>query len=64
MDNPARDGSTVSLAANAELRWQVWPQEGLEVAAGVANPWNDKFEPYPGQPVAGPRGYASMKRTW
>ena len=63
-DNPARNGSDVSAAANAELRWQVWRQEGLEAAIGVVNPWNDAFETYPGQPVAGRRCYASMKRTW
>jgi iron complex outermembrane receptor protein len=63
-DNPARNGPDVNLAANAELRWQVWPQQGLEVAAGVVNPWGRTFETYPGQPSAGPRGYASMKRTW
>ena len=63
-DNPARNGSEASFAANAELRWQVWRQQGLEVAAGVVNPWNDAFETYPGQPVAGRRCYASMKRTW
>ena len=63
-DNPARSGTDVSLAANAEVRWQVWPQEGLEVAAGVSNPWNNNFETYPGQPCADRRYYASMKRTW
>lgn len=63
-ENPARNGSSISLAANAEVRWRVWPQEGLEIAIGVVNPWSDRFEIYPGQPVAGPRAYASMKRTW
>ena len=63
-DNPARNGSDVSLAANAELRWQVWQQQGLEVAAGVVNPWNNAFETCPGQPTADRRCYASMKRTW
>ena len=63
-DNPARNGTDVSLSANAELRWQVWPREGLEVAAGVSNPWNNSFETYPGQPCADRRYYASMKRTW
>jgi len=63
-DNPARNGTDVSLAANAELRWRVWPQEGVDVAIGVVNPWNNTFETYPGQPSAGRRCYASMKRTW
>jgi len=63
-DNPARNGSDISAAANAELRWQVWPQEGLEIAIGVVNPWNSTFETYPGQPGADRRFYASAKRTW
>ena len=63
-DNPARNGSDVSLAANAELRWQVWPQAGLEAALGLVNPWNRTFETYPGQPGADRRYYASIKRTW
>ncbi|MFZ4396796.1 MAG: TonB-dependent receptor domain-containing protein [Kiritimatiellia bacterium] len=63
-DNPARSGSDVSLAANVELRWQVWPQEGVEIAVGASNPWNNTFETYPGQPSADRRCYASMKRTW
>ena len=63
-ENPARDGSNISLSSNAELRWRMWPQEGLEVAIGVVNAWHDAFETYPGQPVAGRRVYASMKRTW
>lgn len=63
-DNPARSGTDVSLAANAEIRWRMWPQEGVDVAVGVANPWNNSFETYPGQPTAGRRCYASMKRTW
>ena len=63
-NNPAREGSDVSLAANAELRWQVWPQAGLEAALGIVNPWNRTFETYPGQPGADRRYYASMKRTW
>ena len=62
--NPARNGTDVFLAANAELRWRVWPREGMEVAIGVVNPWNNTFETFPGQPIADRRCYASMKRTW
>lgn len=63
-DNPARNGTDVALAANAEIRWQVWPQEGMEVAVGVSSPWNNIFETYPGQPGADRRCYASLKRSW
>ena len=63
-DNPARSGTDISLAANAELRWQVWLQKGTELAIGVVNPWNNTFETYPGQPGADRRCYASMKQTW
>ncbi len=62
--NPDRDGTDVSLAASAELRWRFWPKEGVELAAGIVNPWDSSLEIYPGQPSAGPRVYASMKRTW
>jgi iron complex outermembrane receptor protein len=62
--NPARRGPDTGLAANAELRWQVWSRQGLEVAAGILNPWGSDFETYPGQPPAGRRFYASMRRTW
>ena len=54
-ENPARRGTRLSLGATAELRWQAWRRKGIEAALGVANPWNNRFETYPGQPVAGTR---------
>lgn len=63
-DNPARAGTDLSLGACAEVRWRVWRRARLEVAAGVYNPWNNRFETYPGQPAAGTRGSLSASRTW
>ena len=63
-ENPARRGTRVALGATAEVRWRVWRRAGIDTALGVANPWNNRFETYPGQPVAGTRVDLSVQRTW
>ena len=63
-DNPARTGSDLSVAANAELRWQPGLTPGNSLAVGIVNPWNHDFQTYPGQPGAGTRIYASLCQDW
>jgi len=62
--NPARAGTDVELTSCAEIRWCVWKKAGVDILLGVYNPWNNRFETYPGQPSSGTREYASVRHTW
>lgn len=60
--NAARSGTAVALNARAECVWQV--RRSLNLAAGVENPWDSRFETYPGQPSAGARWTMRARSDW
>ncbi len=56
--NPARRSGSTRLESNLEAQYQL-RRYGALFSAGVANPWDDDFETFPGQPAAGRQVYLS-----
>ena len=62
--NPLRGSSRNHGLLGSEVQWQPDAVGNLTLSVGVANLFDDDFEPFVGQPEAGRRFYASAGYRW